>query len=181
MSATCSDRELTHLPGYGGARPVRIGNGAALQYQADVVGEVMVAAIPPARPGWGNRPPHGRCSGAAEPGAGRIDEPDSGIWEIRGEPRMFTHSRVMTWAAFDRGVRAVHGYRLPGAVELWQSARDRVRAEIDAKAVAVEAAGSPRYYGTDEADASLLVLPQVGFCAADDPRMLATVERLEQT
>ena len=175
------ERELTHLPGYGGARPVRIGNGAALQYQADVVGEVMVALHSAREAGLGESTTSWPLQRVLLNRAlVRIGEPDNGIWEIRGEPRMFTHSRVMTWAAFDRGVRAVHGYGLPGAVELWQSARGRVRAEIEASAVS---AGGwfTQHYGTDEVDASLLVLPQVGFCAADDPRMLATVERLEQT
>ena len=174
------ERELP-LPGYGGARPVRIGNGAALQYQADVVGEVMVALHA------------AREAGLAESSTSwplqrsllnralvRVGEPDNGIWEIRGEPQHFTHSRVMSWAAFDRGVRAVRDHGLPGPVELWQNARDALRAEIDASAVG---AGGwfTQYYGTDEVDASLLVLPIVGFCPADDPRMLATVERLEQT
>lgn len=175
------ERELTHLPGYGGARPVRIGNGAALQYQADVVGEVMVALHAARVAGLGESITSWPLQRALLNRALiRVGEPDNGIWEIRGEPQLFTHSRAMNWAAFDRGVRAVREYGLPGQVELWESARDAVRDEIDANAVA---AGGwfTQYYGTDEVDASLLVLPAIGFCEPDDPRMLATVDRIERT
>lgn len=109
----------------------------------------------------------------------RLDEPDRGIWEIRGEPRMFTHSRAMVWTAFDRGVRAVREHGLEGPVERWEGIRDAIRAEIDARGV------SPRGHfvqhpDTDEVDASLL-LPAAGFCAPDDPRMVATVAEIERT
>ena len=155
------ERELTHLPGYGGARPVRIGNGAALQYQADVVGEVMVALHAARVAGLGESTTSWPLQRALlNQTLIRVGEPDNGIWEIRGEPQLFTHSRAMTWAAFDRGVRAVRDYGLPGQVQMWESARDAV---------------------TDEVDASLLVLPAIGYCEPDDPRMLATVERIERT
>lgn len=110
----------------------------------------------------------------------RLDEPDRGIWEIRGEPRMLTHSRAMVWTAFDRGVRAVREHGLEGPVERWEGIRDAIRAEIDARGV------SPRGHfvqhpDTDEVDASLLLLPAAGFCAPDDPRMVATVAEIERT
>ena len=174
------ERELEHLPGYGGARPVRIGNGAALQYQADVVGEVLVALHAARVAGLGESSTSWPLQRALlNQALARIDEPDNGLWEIRGVPQRFTHSRAMTWAAFDRGVRAVREFGLSGPLQDWEAARDRVRAEIDAKAV-TSGGWFSQYYGTDEVDASLLVLPQVGFCAADDPRMLATVGRLEK-
>lgn len=174
------ERVLTSLPGYAGSAPVRIGNGAVQQYQADVVGEVMIALHA------------ARQAGLAESSTSwplqrallrrtleRLDEPDQGIWEIRGDPQLFTHSRVMLWAAFDRGVRAVRDFGLAGPVEEWERVRDRLRAEIDARGVS--ASGHfVQHYGTDEVDASLLVLPTVGFCAADDPRMLATVAVIER-
>src|SRR5690606_24050347 len=175
------ERELESLPGHQGASPVRIGNDAARQYQAAVIGEVLVA------------PDGAREAGPEEPGCSRplqrsllqkaldrIDDPDNGIWEIRGEPRMFTHSRAMMWAAFDRGVRAVQRHGLEGPVELWEKTRDRLRDEIDAHGVS---AGGyfTQSYGSDEGDASLLVLPMVGFCDAEDPRMLATVAEIERT
>lgn len=175
------ERELDHLPGYHGARPVRIGNGAAGQYQADVIGEVLVtlsaardAGLAESEYSW---PLTRRL---VEFAAAQLDRPDNGLWEIRGTPRMFTHSRVMTWAAFDRAVRAVEEHGLPGPAGRWRALRDRLRAEIDARGVA--AGGWFRqHYDTDEVDASLLLLPQVGFCRPDDPRMLATVARIEQT
>lgn len=175
------ERDLTSLPGYAGAAPVRIGNGAFSQYQADVVGEVLVALHAAREAGlretafsWPlERALLGRV-------IERIDEPDNGLWEIRGEPRMFTHSRVMIWAAFDRAVRAVEEYGLRGPVDRWRAMRDRMRAEIDARGVS--AAGFfTQSYGSDEVDASLLVLPTMGYCAADDPRMLATVAQIERT
>ncbi len=174
------ERELPGLAGYAGSRPVRIGNGAALQYQADVVGEVMVTLSA------------GRDRGLTESAfswplekhlvqytAEQFERPDNGIWEIRGEPRLFTHSRVMVWATFDRAVRAVEEHGLDGPVERWRALRRQARDEIDAHGV--RNGHFTQYYGTDEVDAALLLLPQVGYCPPDDPRMLATVERIEDT
>ena len=176
------ERELTSLPGYGGAKPVRIGNGAVDQYQADVIGEVMVALET------------ARLRGLAETDFSwpmqralldylerRIDDTDNGIWEVRGEPRMFTHSRVMIWVAFDRGARAVRQHGLDGPVERWEQLRDAMRAEIDAQAVDEDDGYFTQSYGSKEVDAALLLLPQVGYCAADDPRMLRTVAEMERT
>ncbi|TXK19810.1 glycoside hydrolase family 15 protein [Homoserinibacter sp. GY 40078] len=175
------EREITSLPGYDGASPVRIGNDAASQYQADVIGEVLVALD------------FARESGLAESEFSwplqralldqvveRLDQPDHGIWEIRGEPRMFTHSRAMIWAAFDRGVRAVREHGMDGPAERWEGFRERMRAEIDAHGVA-DAGHFRQSYDDDEVDASLLVLTTIGFCEPDDPRMLATVARIEET
>lgn len=172
--------ELDELPGYEASAPVRVGNGAATQYQADVVGEVMVTLAA------------ARSGGAAESkfawslqrqllvfAEEQIDRPDNGLWEIRGEPHMFTHSRGMMWAAFDRGVQAVEKDGLEGPVQRWRELRDRLRNEIDQHGVS-EDGHFTQFYGTKEVDASLLLLPQIGFCAPDDPRMLATVERIEQ-
>lgn len=176
-----AEREAAALPGYLGAAPVRIGNGAAAQYQADVTGEVLVALSAARDAGVGESdfswPLERALLRRAEE---RLDEPDRGIWEIRGEPRMFTHSRAMVWAAFDRGVRAVRVHGLVGPADRWEQVREDVRASIDARGV------SPRGHfvqhpETDAVDASLLLLPTVGFCAADDPRMLATVAEIERT
>lgn len=175
------ERELVSLPGYAGATPVRVGNGAVEQYQGDVLGEVLVALEAARMVGleetsfsW---PLQRALISRVIDG---IDTPDNGIWEIRGEPRYFTHSRVMMWAALDRGVRAVREHGMPGDAEGWEAVRDRLRAAIDEQAVT---AGGwfAQYAGTDEVDASLLLIPQVGFCAADDQRMLRTVARMEET
>lgn len=174
------EHELTHLSGYAGSTPVRVGNGAALQYQADVVGEVLVtlaaareAGLVESEYSW---PLESHLVAFA---AEQFHRPDNGMWEIRGEPHQFTHSRVMMWATFDRAIRAVERYGLPGDVDAWRSLRDRARAEIDEQGVS--RGHFTQYYGTDEVDASLLLLPQVGYCPPDDPRMLATVDRIEQT
>ncbi|WP_279102235.1 glycoside hydrolase family 15 protein [Gordonia bronchialis] len=176
------ERELTSLPGYDGAAPVRVGNGAVDQYQGDVIGEVMVgleaardAGLAETSLSWSLQ------KSLLELVESRMERPDNGIWEIRGEPRMFTQSRAMIWAAFDRGVRAVETWGLEGSVDHWRELRDRVRDEIDSDGVDPHTGRFVQYAGTDEVDASLLLLPQVGFCAADDPRMLATVDEIERT
>lgn len=175
-----TERELPHLPGFEGSRPVRLGNGAATQYQADVVGEVVVtlsaaraAGVRESEFSWALERQLLRF--ASE----QIERRDQGLWEIRGEPQYFTHSRVMIWAAFDRGVRAVEEDGLDGPVERWRELRDRMRAEIDERGV--RNGHFVQHADTDEVDASLLLLPQVGYCRPDDPRMLATVERIERT
>jgi len=175
-----TERELDSLPGFAASAPVRVGNGAASQYQADVVGEVLVtlsaarsAGLEESKFSW---PLERQLLKFA---AGQIDRSDQGLWEIRGDPHRFTHSRVMMWAAFDRGVRAVEDFDLDGPVQHWRELRDRMRIEIDHHGVTD--GHFTQYYGTTEVDASLLLLPQVGYCAPDDPRMLTTVERIEQT
>jgi len=175
------ERELDQLPGYEGSRPVRIGNGAVGQYQADVLGEVMVALE------------NARRAGIAEDEfswplqrvlLGFVEEnwqrPDQGIWEIRGPERHFTHSRVMIWAAFDRGVRAVREHGLAGRADRWADLRDRVRDEIEREGWDEGAKTYTQYYGGGGVDASLLQLAQVGFHEPDHPRMLGTVAALER-
>ncbi|WP_435746733.1 glycoside hydrolase family 15 protein [Microbacterium sp. PMB16] len=175
------ERELTSLPGYDGAAPVRIGNGAVDQYQGDVIGEVLVALeaarIAGLEEGDYSWPLQRALIEQVIPS---IDRPDNGIWEIRGEPQWFTHSRVMMWAAVDRGVRAVREHGLAGDADRWEAVRDRLRREIDERGVDPVGGYFTQHYGSAEVDASLLVLPQVGFCAPDDPRMLRTVEQMER-
>ncbi|GAA5147701.1 glycoside hydrolase family 15 protein [Microbacterium pseudoresistens] len=177
-----AERELGSLPGYGGAAPVRIGNGAVDQYQGDVIGEVLVALEAARLAGLDETEFSWPLQRALiERVIAGIDTADNGIWEIRGTPRFFTHSRVMMWAALDRGVRAVRDHGLDGDAERWARIRDRLRAEIEERGVQRGGGYFVQHYGTDAVDASLLVLPQVGFCDADDPRMLATVEEMERT
>ncbi|TLF28467.1 glycoside hydrolase family 15 protein [Microbacterium sp. 5K110] len=175
------EREITSLPGYDGARPVRIGNGAVDQYQADVIGEVMVALEAARNAGVEETTFSWSLQRALlDQLADWFDRPDNGIWEMRGDPHFFTHSRAMVWAALDRGIRAVEQDGLDGEVDTWRALRDRVRADIDSRGVHADG-WFTQHFDTDEVDASLLILPQVGFCAYDDPRMLATVARMEQT
>jgi len=173
--------ELAHLPGYAGSAPVRLGNAAYTQVQWDVYGEVMVAL-------------HGaRTAGLRETEfswplqvalldflASNWRRPDRGIWEIRGPDRHFTHSKVMVWAAFDRGIRGVEEFDLPGPVEAWRRVRDEVRDDILRNGYDAGRGTFTQYYGGEGTDAALLQLPLVGFLDADDPRMLGTVAAIER-
>ncbi|WP_442574178.1 glycoside hydrolase family 15 protein [Microbacterium sp. F51-2R] len=176
-----AERVIDSLPGYDGAAPVRIGNGAVDQYQADVMGEVMVALEA------------ARIAGADETKFSwplqrallafvedNLDRDDNGIWEVRGQPRRFTQSRAMIWAAFDRGVRAVREVGLEGPADRWERLRDQMREEIDAHGYDESVGHFVQAYGSTEVDASLLLLPEVGYCKPDDPRMLRTVAALER-
>lgn len=176
-----AEREVTSLPGYQGAAPVRVGNGAVDQYQGDVLGEVLVALEAARIAGLDETSFSWSLQRALiERVVSGLDRPDNGIWEIRGPLQLFTHSRVMMWAALDRGVRAVRDHGLSGDADRWQQERDRLRAEIDERGVHPDGYFR-QHYDTDEVDASLLTLPQVGYCAADDERMLRTVEQMENT
>ncbi|MDX6198715.1 MAG: hypothetical protein QOJ79_1866 [Actinomycetota bacterium] len=174
--------ELDWLPGYENSRPVRIGNAASKQFQLDVYGEVISALF-----------------AAREAGLKGDDEswtlqrsilthlekvmwlPDSGLWEVRGPERHFTYSKVMTWVAFDRAVRSVETHHLEGPVEHWRELRDAIHTEICAKAWNDGLGAFTQYYGGDELDASLLVMPTVGFLPATDPRFLSTVDAINGT
>ncbi|WP_318242011.1 glycoside hydrolase family 15 protein [Arthrobacter gallicola] len=176
------ERILHQFPGHSGSRPVRLGNGAVGQYQADVVGTVMVSLARLRERGvkednfsWALQR---ALLGFLER---HLEDPDHGIWEVRGEPRFFTHSRVMMWAAFDRAARAVREDGLEGPVELWEALRDGLRVEILARGYDPELNSFVQCYGSTLPDASLLQLPHVGFLPYDDPRMLGTVARLEDT
>lgn len=175
------ERELLHLPGYDNSTPVRIGNQAVTQFQADVVGEVMVA-LERLRLAGGKEDHFSWALQRALLGfvEKHIEDKDFGLWEMRGEAQYFTHSRVMMWAAFDCGIRAVRRHGLPGNVELWECLRDRLRAEIMDQGFDRKLNSFTQTYGGGQSDAALLVLPQVGFIAHDDAHMLGTVSRLEE-
>ena len=175
-----AEGELHHLPGYEGALPVRVGNGAVGQYQADVVGEVLVA-LEKLRVNGGTEddfswPLQHAMLGFVEK---NFNARDHGIWEMRGDLLHFTHSRVMMWAAFECGVRAVRDHGLSGPVERWEGLRDQLQAEIMEHGFNAELNTFTQTYGGTTTDASLLVLPQVGFVAYDSPEMLGTVQALE--
>lgn len=174
------ERVLDHLPGYEGSVPVRIGNGAVKQHQGDVVGEVMVALEKLRSQGvhedhfsW---PLQRNLLSFVE---NNIQRSDHGIWEMRGENRYFTHSRVMMWAALDCGVRAVQEHGLEGPAERWAELRDGLRQEILQFGFNSELNSFTQAYDGTNVDASLLILPQVRFVDYADERMLGTVARLE--
>ncbi|MBO0810577.1 MAG: glycoside hydrolase family 15 protein [Microlunatus sp.] len=175
------ERTLDHLPGYQCSRPVRIGNGAVHQFQADVIGEVMLAldaarthGIPDDHFAWSlQRAMLSRIEDTWQ-------QKDCGIWEIRGDAQYFTHSRAMIWAALDRGIRAVREFDQDGPVERWERLRDQLREEIQSRGFDRRRGCYVQYYGSDQVDAALLQLPQVGFCEPDDERMLGTVAAMEK-
>ena len=176
-----TELELDHLAGYENSRPVRVGNGAADQYQADVVGEVMIALHELREAGvaedeytWGLQKSLLRYAET------NIERKDHGIWEMRGDLHYFTHGRAMMWAAFDRGIRAVEEHGHDGPVERWRELRSRLADEIEEHGYNAELGAYTQTYDNTEVDASLLQLPHTGYLAYDDPRMLGTVARIEQ-
>jgi GH15 family glucan-1,4-alpha-glucosidase len=175
------EHTLDHLPGYAGSRPVRIGNGAAGQRQTDVLGEVMIALHQAREVGVEFDEDAWRLQVALINQLARTwQRPDHGLWEIRGPQQHFTHSRAMVWAAFDRAVRAVEDHGREGPAEEWARVRDEVRAEVLDRGFDEARNTFTQHYDTDEVDASLLVLPLIGFIEGDDPRMLGTIEAIEK-
>ncbi|MDQ3737910.1 MAG: glycoside hydrolase family 15 protein, partial [Actinomycetota bacterium] len=173
--------ELGWLPGYEGSGPVRIGNGAANQRQLDVYGEVMdalhqarTAGIPPDAESW-------------EVQRVMLDwlesgwrEPDSGLWEVRGAPRHFVHSKVMCWVAFDRAVRAVEGFGLEGPADRWRVLREDVHRQVCERGWDAERRTFTQSYGSKELDASLLMIPMVGFLHPRDERVAGTIDAVRR-
>lgn len=175
------ERELDHLPGYADSKPVRIGNGAVDQRQTDVLGEVMIALEDARTMGLTESERSWAVQRAlVENLAEHWDQADNGLWEIRGPLRHFTHSRVMVWAAFDRAISAVEDHGADGPVKHWRELRDRVRAEIMERGFNSDINSFVQHYGTTEVDASLLLISLVGFLPGDDPKVLGTIERIEQ-
>jgi GH15 family glucan-1,4-alpha-glucosidase len=171
---------LGWLPGYEASTPVRIGNAAVTQFQLDVFGEIMDALHVARRTGL-----------APDENAWRVQralvsfvesawrEPDEGIWEMRGGRRHFTHSKVMAWVALDRAVKAIERFGLEGPLDRWRRARATVHDEVCRRGVDASGAFVQSFGGTD-VDASLLMLPMVGFTSATDPRMRRTVEAIQK-
>jgi GH15 family glucan-1,4-alpha-glucosidase len=175
------EMELAWLPGYENSRPVRIGNDAHRQFQLDVYGELIDAMFHAQRYGT-----------ATDDTAWHVEEaligflengwkrPDEGIWEVRGPQRHFTHSKVMAWVAFDRMVKAVERYGLEGPVDRWRTIRDAIHQEVCQKGIDPQRNCFVQYYGGKEVDASLLMIPLVGFLPVDDPRMQATIQAIQR-
>ncbi len=175
------ERTLGHLPGYAGSRPVRIGNGAVDQRQTDVLGEVMMALAEGRAHGLEESDRSWKIQRAlVEELAKRWDEPDNGLWEIRGPLRHFTHSRVMVWAAFDRAVSGIEDHGLRGPLERWRALRDEVREEILTRGFDAKRNTFTQHYDTTDVDASLLLIPICGFLPPDDPRVLGTIAAVEE-
>ncbi len=173
--------ELKHLKGYEDSRPVRIGNAAAEQFQLDVYGEIMDAMHLARRVGI--------RTGANSWHLQRhlVDfvekhwsEPDEGIWEIRGPRRHFTHSKVMAWVAVDRAVKAVEEFNLVGEVERWRELREAIFNDVCARGFNPARNSFTQSYDSEHLDASLLMIPLVGFLPATDPRVVGTVQAIRR-
>ena len=176
--------DVPWLRGYEGSAPVRVGNEASEQFQLDIYGEVM-SALHVARSA-GILADDDDDAWALQRAILRrlvevMDEPDSGLWEVRSEPRHYTHSRVMVWVAFDRAIKDVEAHGLDGPVELWRTLRDQVHAEVCDKGWSDECQAFVQYYGGKTLDAALLIMAAVGFLPADDPRFRATVEAVSES
>lgn len=175
------EQTLDHLSGYEDSTPVRVGNGAADQYQADVVGEVMLALAKIRDAGYPETPYSWNLQIALlDYTIANFDRKDHGIWEMRGELHYFTHGRVMMWAAFNEGIRAVAEHGFEGEVETWKEYRDRLEQEILAHGFNEELNSFTQVYGGTEVDASLLQLPHTRFIHPRDPKMLGTVAKIEE-
>ncbi|HKT45091.1 MAG TPA: glycoside hydrolase family 15 protein [Gaiellaceae bacterium] len=186
MYGVAGERRLTEyevpwLPGYEGSAPVRIGNAASEQLQVDVFGEV-IDALYQARV-------HGLPFESTVWDLQKVlldylekiwREPDEGIWEIRGERRHFTHSKVMAWVAFDRAVRSVEEHASPGPGERWRAVRDEIHADVCKNGYDAELGSFVQSYGSKELDASLLLIPLVGFLPASDERVRGTIAAIER-
>jgi GH15 family glucan-1,4-alpha-glucosidase len=172
---------LDWLPGYEGSRPVRIGNAAHEQFQLDVYGEVADTLHLARRLGLQTTADGWRVErGLLEHLESCWEEPDEGIWEVRGPRRHFTHSKLMAWVAFDRAVRDVERFGLDGPVDRWRALRAAIHKEVCSKGFDAERGAFVQHYGGRELDASLLMMPQVGFLPARDPRVLGTVAAIER-
>jgi GH15 family glucan-1,4-alpha-glucosidase len=173
--------EVPWLPGYERSAPVRIGNAAATQFQLDVYGEVMdmlhlarEAGLPPEAEAWKVQ------VALLEFLEEHWQLPDDGIWEVRGPRRHFTHSKVMAWVAFDRAIRDAERDGLEGPLRKWRSIRKAIHAEVCDRGYDGRRKSFVQSYDSSRLDASLLMLPQVGFLPARDPRVLGTVAAIER-
>jgi GH15 family glucan-1,4-alpha-glucosidase len=173
--------EVTWLPGYENSRPVRIGNAAHNQLQLDIFGEVM-DALHQARQGG---------LGANEAGWAMQREflihlekiwlePDEGIWEVRSGREHFTYSKAMAWLAFERAIKSAELYNLPGPLDRWRDIREAIHNDVCERGFDNKLGSFVRSYGSKELDASLLLLPAIGFLPPQDPRIIGTIEAIER-
>ncbi len=175
------EMELPWLQGYERSRPVRIGNAAHEQLQLDVYGELLdtlhacwQAGLPAGEEAW-------RLERALVEYLEQIwRQPDEGIWEVRGPRRDFTHSKMMAWVAFDRAVKAVERFGKEGPVDRWRAMRDQVHEDVCRRGFNPQRNAFVQSYGSDLLDASLLMMPTVGFLSATDPRVKGTIEAIER-
>jgi GH15 family glucan-1,4-alpha-glucosidase len=176
-----AEYEVPWLAGYAGSVPVRVGNAASAQFQLDVYGEVIDALYQAARAGV----PHNDAAwGMQRSIVGFLEtawqKEDDGIWEVRGQRRHFTHSKVMAWVALDRAVRSIEEHGAEGPVDRWRQLRADVHREVCERGYCSKKGSFVQSYGGDVVDASLLMIPLVGFLPADDPRVRGTIAAVQR-
>jgi GH15 family glucan-1,4-alpha-glucosidase len=176
-----TELELPWLSGFAGSQPVRVGNAASGQLQLDVYGELLDALYQARRNGLAASPDTWRL------GLKLLDwlesgwrEEDQGIWEVRGPRRHFTHSKVMAWVAFDRAVKTIRRFDREGPIDRYRAARKEVRESVLRDGYNADRGAFVQFYGSDRLDASLLLIPLVGFLPADDPRVVGTVDAIQR-
>ena len=184
-----AEYEATWLPGYGGSRPVRIGNAAHEQFQLDVFGELM-GAMHLGRRMHEEKPVKGAEEGLMNAWCvqrslmklveERWNEPDNGIWEVRGEKQHFVHSKVMAWMAVDRSIRDAEHFNFKGPIEKWKNLREQIHADVCQRGFDSRRNTFTQHYGSKTVDAALLLIPRTGFLPADDPRFIGTVKEIEK-
>ena len=186
MYGIAGERRLTEwtapwLPGYENSAPVRIGNAAHSQLQLDVFGEIMDVHHQARRSGLSTNDSGWATQLAFLDHLKTIwNEPDQGIWEVRGEARHFTHSKVMAWVAFDRSIKSAETFGLEGPIDEWRALRDEIFDQVCAQGFDAELDSFVQSYGSKQLDASLLLMPWVGFLPVSDPRVASTVAAIER-
>jgi GH15 family glucan-1,4-alpha-glucosidase len=173
--------EIDWLPGYEGSHPARVGNAAYKQRQLDVYGEIMDAMHQARRYGF---PPEPEAWGVARTLLEHLEtcwaDSDEGIWEIRGPQRQFTHSKMMAWVAFDRAVKRLQAGDVAGPSERWAALRDHIHEDVCRRGYDESVGAFVQYYGSKELDASLLMMPLVGFLPVTDPRVQSTIHAIQR-
>jgi GH15 family glucan-1,4-alpha-glucosidase len=173
--------EVPWLPGYEKSKPVRIGNAAHNQLQLDIFGEVMDALHQAREGGLGTNEAGWDVQREFLAHLEKIwPDRDEGLWEVRCGRQHFTHSKAMAWLAFDRAIKSAETYNLPGPLERWREIRDRIHNDVCAHGFDPELCSFVQSYGSKELDASLLLLPAIGFLPPEDPRIIGTVEAIER-
>ena len=184
MYGLAGERRLTEwtvewLPGYEGSSPVRVGNAAHGQLQLDVYGELMDASYQARRAGLPSSPAAWNFQLTLLSQLEKVwTEPDHGLWEVRGQPRHFTYSKVMAWVAFDRAIRMVEQFGVEGPAACWRQVRDQIHALVCARGFSERLGSFVESFDSELLDASLLLVPSTGFLPPDDPRVRGTVDAI---
>jgi GH15 family glucan-1,4-alpha-glucosidase len=176
-----TELEIPWLAGYENSEPVRIGNGAAAQVQLDVYGELIDTLYQACKGGLARHDAAWNMQRALLEHLGKAwILPDEGLWEMRAPPRHFTYSKVMAWVAFDRAIKMVEHFDLPGPLNRWRELRRRIHVDVCRRGFNRKRNSFVQSYGSDELDASLLLIPITGFLPCTDPRVISTLEAIRR-